>query len=239
MAQGVITNRNLEVDSNRTRLKRLGMSLIALIIAVLFLFPLYWILISSLKTDVEIFDKNIFIIVDNHARIQDALRVESRFNPLHQSVNFRSPFLLHKRRHISPRSVLGFQAAVVLSRDQICERVHKRGVSIDTFRAVDVGRNREMYVSVKQMPPHHGIGVTRIHEQLAQIRECIGKHFGTKCHVFDNAQRVFRTRSRRRCEQAVAHVPIQVVKVFVGGELYGRECLNVSQSCFDFPHLSE
>ncbi len=59
MAQGAIVNRSLEIESRRTRLKRLGMNLIAVIVAITFLFPLYWILISTFKTDVEIFDKNI------------------------------------------------------------------------------------------------------------------------------------------------------------------------------------
>ncbi len=52
-------NKKLRVQSNKTLLRKLGMDLIALLIAVIFLFPLYWILISSFKTDVEIFDKNI------------------------------------------------------------------------------------------------------------------------------------------------------------------------------------
>ena len=55
----MILNRKLEVESRRTKLTKLGMDLIALVIAILFLFPLYWILISTFKTDVEIFDKNI------------------------------------------------------------------------------------------------------------------------------------------------------------------------------------
>lgn len=59
MAQQLTTSKRLAVESSHTRLKRLGMNLIAVLIAVVFLFPLYWILISSLKTDVEIFDKNI------------------------------------------------------------------------------------------------------------------------------------------------------------------------------------
>lgn len=52
-------NKKLRVQSNKTLLKKLGMDLIALVIAAVFLFPLYWIVISSFKTDVEIFDKNI------------------------------------------------------------------------------------------------------------------------------------------------------------------------------------
>ena len=59
MAQDVIEKQNLEIDSARTKMKRLGMNLIAVIVALTFLFPLYWILISTFKTDVEIFDKNI------------------------------------------------------------------------------------------------------------------------------------------------------------------------------------
>ena len=51
--------RTLQVESTRTMFKRMGMNLIALVVAAAFLFPLYWILISSFKTDVEIFDKNI------------------------------------------------------------------------------------------------------------------------------------------------------------------------------------
>ena len=46
-------------DSTRTRVKKLLLNLLALLIAALFLFPLYWALISSFKTDVEIFDKNV------------------------------------------------------------------------------------------------------------------------------------------------------------------------------------
>lgn len=52
-------NKKLRVQSNKTLMRKLGMDLIALVIAAVFLFPLYWILISSFKTDVEIFDKNI------------------------------------------------------------------------------------------------------------------------------------------------------------------------------------
>lgn len=51
--------RNLRVESNRTIAKHVLMNIFAVLVALLFLFPLYWILISSFKTDVEIFDKNI------------------------------------------------------------------------------------------------------------------------------------------------------------------------------------
>lgn len=53
------TAKKMRADSNRTIAKRLLMDLIALIIGAVFLFPLYWILISTFKTDVEIFDTNI------------------------------------------------------------------------------------------------------------------------------------------------------------------------------------
>lgn len=49
----------LRVNSNRTVAKKILMNVIAILVAAAFLFPLYWILISSFKTDVEIFDKNI------------------------------------------------------------------------------------------------------------------------------------------------------------------------------------
>lgn len=50
---------DLRVESRKTALKHLLMNLLAIFIAFIFLFPIYWLLISSLKTDVEIFDKNI------------------------------------------------------------------------------------------------------------------------------------------------------------------------------------
>jgi multiple sugar transport system permease protein len=53
------TPRKLRADSSRTVLRRAGMDALAVLIGLLFLFPLYWILISSFKTDVEIFNKNI------------------------------------------------------------------------------------------------------------------------------------------------------------------------------------
>lgn len=51
--------KKLRVDSRKTVMRKLAMNLIALMILAAFLFPLYWILISSFKTDIEIFDKNI------------------------------------------------------------------------------------------------------------------------------------------------------------------------------------
>lgn len=51
--------KKLRVESGRSVAHRVLMDVIAILIAVIFLFPLYWILISSFKTDVEIFDKNI------------------------------------------------------------------------------------------------------------------------------------------------------------------------------------
>ena len=52
-------DKKLRAESSRTIAKKLGMDLVAFLVALIFLFPLYWILISSFKTDVEIFDKNI------------------------------------------------------------------------------------------------------------------------------------------------------------------------------------
>ena len=49
----------LRLMSNRTIARHVMMNLVAVLVAAVFLFPLYWILISSFKTDVEIFDKNI------------------------------------------------------------------------------------------------------------------------------------------------------------------------------------
>ena len=49
----------LRVMSNRAIARQVLMNLFAILVAAMFLFPLYWILISSFKTDVEIFDKNI------------------------------------------------------------------------------------------------------------------------------------------------------------------------------------
>lgn len=51
--------RTLRVESRKTAFKRLLMNLLAIVVAFVFLFPIYWLLISSLKTDVEIFDKSI------------------------------------------------------------------------------------------------------------------------------------------------------------------------------------
>ena len=59
MPRAIAVHPKLRAESRRTRMKRLCMSLIAVLIAAVFLFPLYWILISTFKSDLEIFDKNI------------------------------------------------------------------------------------------------------------------------------------------------------------------------------------
>ncbi len=53
------TDKKLHVDSPKTICKRLILDLLAVCVALVFLFPIYWLLISSFKTDMEVFEKTI------------------------------------------------------------------------------------------------------------------------------------------------------------------------------------
>jgi len=86
MAQITAARPRYKAESGRARMNALLKSAIAVVIAVIFLFPLYWILISTFKSDVEIFEKNIsfwpraFTIVPWATQLGDREFLASLFN---------------------------------------------------------------------------------------------------------------------------------------------------------------
>lgn len=59
MAAKTKNGKKLHVDSGKTICKRLMLDLLAVGVAIIFLFPIYWLLISSFKTDMEVFEKTV------------------------------------------------------------------------------------------------------------------------------------------------------------------------------------
>lgn len=59
MASEIKTNKKLHSESPKTIFKRLILDLLAVGVAIIFLFPIYWLLISSFKTDMEVFEKTV------------------------------------------------------------------------------------------------------------------------------------------------------------------------------------
>lgn len=50
-------DRKLQLESTRSKRKKIAFSFIAIFIAIVFLFPIYWLAINSFKTDLEIFSE--------------------------------------------------------------------------------------------------------------------------------------------------------------------------------------
>ncbi|GHV26150.1 sugar ABC transporter permease [Clostridia bacterium] len=53
--------KQLRIESARTRARKISMDIIALVICVIFLFPLLWILITSIKPNVEVFSNQVYL----------------------------------------------------------------------------------------------------------------------------------------------------------------------------------
>ena len=74
------------------------------------------------------------VVVQDHARVQDAVGIEERLHPLHERVGLVAPFLAHEGRHVAARAVLGLERAVVAVHHEVGERVHEARVAVHRLR---------------------------------------------------------------------------------------------------------
>ena len=64
------------------------------------------------------------VFVEDHARIEDVVRVEEFLHVLHQLVRLVAPLHAHERRHVASRAVFGLERALVFFGDELHHGAH-------------------------------------------------------------------------------------------------------------------
>ena len=186
----------------------------------------------------QVLNKHILVVVDHHTGVQDVVGVESIFDPFHQRIYVASPFSFHKRSHVATGAMFGFEASFMLHCDQFAQILHERGIFLYPCRRVDIGKYGKMHIAIEQVTPHHRIGIATLYEQVPHIGQRITQYLTPEGNILDDAGRMGWPCGGGGSKQAVADVPVEVVKMLVGRELDGRKGGEVCQFIFYLLHLS-
>ena len=69
------------------------------------------------------------VVVEQHARVEDAVGVEQALHALHHGVGLVAPLVAHEGRDVAPGAVLGLERAVVFPHHQVHQLAHERAVA--------------------------------------------------------------------------------------------------------------
>ena len=156
--------------------------------------------------------------VQDDARVEDALRVEQRLDPLHQAVGLLAPFVLHERRHIAARAVLGLQRAVVAVDHKPDDVVHKLLVFLHFSGGREVLVEHKVEVAGQGVAEDHGVGVAVGGEHFAQPHGGLGELLDGEADVFDDGGGAAAAQARDRGQHLLAEFPHRGLFLRVGGE---------------------
>ena len=119
----------------------------------------------ALRQRLQIFQVRVTIVVDDHARIQQALRIEQLLDCAHDPVCFGAPFELDEGRHVAASAVLGLERAVVFLDDRSAQRIHEAPVALDFRGNVEVLGEDEVQIPLQRMAKNDGVGVAVLREK--------------------------------------------------------------------------
>ena len=158
------------------------------------------------------------IAVEDHAGVEDALRVEERLDALHQPIGLPAPFVFHERRHIAARAVLGLERAVVTVHDQFDDVVHEFLVFLHFGRRGKVLVEHEMEVAGQGVAEDHGVGVAVGGEDFAQAHGRLGKFLDREADVFDDGGGAAAAHAGHGRQHLLAELPQGGLLPGIGGE---------------------
>ena len=145
--------------------------------------------------------------IDDHARVEEAARVEQRFQVAHDGVGRGAPFLLDEGRHVSPGAVFGFQRAVVLARHQFHDVGHEMIEALDFGRGVEGLCDDEVQVAVLCVTENGALGVAVHMEQALQIGDAFRQARQRKSNILDEQRRPLPAGRANRRDHALAQFP--------------------------------
>ena len=91
------------------------------------------------------------VVVEDDARVEQAVRVEERLDAPHEAVRLGAPLQLHERRDVPARAVLALERPVVLRGHHRAHLVHEPRVALDLGLVAEVLREDEVQVPVERV----------------------------------------------------------------------------------------
>ncbi|CDI93331.1 hypothetical protein PAERUG_E8_London_17_VIM_2_04_13_02950 [Pseudomonas aeruginosa] len=128
----------------------------------------------------------LWVVAEDHTRVEDAARVEQALELPHQAIGVLAPLQLDERRHVAPGAMLGLQRAAVLHRHQVRHVVHERRVAGDLLGRVEALGEDEVQVALQRVAEEDRLIVAVLVEQLDQAVDSLGQSFDGEGDVLDN-----------------------------------------------------
>ena len=97
--------------------------------------------------------------IDDHARIQQVVRIGQLLQPPHDFIAFASPLCFDKGSHVAARAMLGLQRAIVAIDNDFHHVVDEPRVLIDGSLVVETLCDYEVQVSVLGVAEDDGVVV--------------------------------------------------------------------------------
>ena len=140
---------------------------------------------------------------------------------LHDFKRCLSPFSFYKRRHVDARTVFGFQRTVVLSYNKRNDSVHKAFVTICLLRRIKRLVQNEVKISFQSVAVDGTIVVSKLFQQLLQLRNGFVQILRMECHVFYHRRSTGRTHGSYGRENTGTDIPQQRIFLFFVCKHYG------------------
>ena len=177
----------------------------------------------------EVFQVQPVVVGDDHAGIEQAVRIEQGLDAAHDVPGGVAPFLTHKGRDIAAGAVLGFQRAVVFAGHQRAHVLHEGVVARHLALIVEAGREHEMQIAVQRVAEQQRLVIAVAVEQGGQPGHAVGQQRNRKSHILDHHGAAQRTHRAHRREQALAQGPIAVAYRGLAAEAAGQARPETSQ----------
>ena len=164
-------------------------------------------------------DEALWIIIEDHTLVQQALRIEDSFQLLHHLVGLLLPLVLYKRCHVTTRAMLSLQRTVVLLNHQTSYVAHHLFIALHLTVALETLVQDKVIVSLESMTVDTSITITMISNHLLQLHRCLGQVVNMEGHILNQTRGAYRTRSTHRGEDTRADGPVLAVDLRILSKL--------------------
>ncbi len=147
------------------------------------------------------------VIVNDDARIEQAIGVEQHLDAAHQRHPLRPPFQLHIGGYVAAGAVLGLEGPAKAHRDEFGHRIHKGAVAGHLGRIIKALGKDEVQVPLQRVAEDDGFTVFEAIKQLLQPSYPFGQTLDGKGDIFDDDGGAGGAHRPHRREEPLANGP--------------------------------
>ena len=156
-------------------------------------------------------DEALGVIVENHALIQQAFRIEYRLQFLHYLIGRLAPLIFHKRCHIATCTMLSLQRAVILFNDQLSHITHHLSIASHLVLVSKTLVQNEVIVTLESMSINTSIIVAMVSNQFLKFYSSFRQRLDGESHILNETRGANRTRTTHTWEDTRADSPVLTI----------------------------